>query len=259
MSFPLETLALLFVAGIAAGGISAVAGGSALISFPILIASGLPPINANATNFVTVLPANVGALLAYRNEISNHRQIAWKLGTIALVGGIAGCLALLYTSNDMFTKMVPWLILCATLLMLFGRQLNAAITRRLKQKGSPSLSIGAGLWGYVLILIFSVYGGFFGAGLGVIMLAGMTILGFSDYHDANALKNLTNSMIGLLGVAIYAVSDLISWPHALSLMAGSMIGGNVAIRLSKFLPQVWLSRFVVAFGFCLSAYYFWKA
>ena len=256
-----DTFVILFLAGIFAGGISAIAGGSALISFPILLASGLPPIIANATNFVTVLPANAGALFAYKSEIANHKRAALHLGLIGLAGGILGCGLLLITSNEIFSGMVPWLILCATLLMLLGKPLNAAINRY-NEAQSDKLNTEASKpnhWGCLLIFVFAIYGGFFGAGLGVIMLAGMTILGYANFHDANALKNLVNSLIGLLGVLIYAVSGLISWPHALCLMAGSMIGGNLAVRASKYLPQVWLSRFVVLFGFFLSAYYFWKS
>jgi len=230
---PIESGLLLFLAGILAGCISALAGGSSIITFPMLLASGLPPITANATNFLTALSGNLGAARAYSKELGKHRSAAIRLGATSMLGGLVGCILLLNSSNEFFAELVPWLLLCATLSLAFGKRISSAASKRLSLEKQDTSATGPDivLPGYVLIFAFSIYGGFFGAGLGVIMLAGLTIIGYSDYHEANALKNLTNAAIGVLGVMIYAVAGLVSWPHALILMAGSSIGGYAADRI----------------------------
>ena len=251
-----EITLLLFFAGLTGGGKSALAGGSSLITFPVLMASGLPPIVANATNFLTVLPANTSAVVAYREELGIHKGMALRLSIISLVGGAIGCTLLLFISNAFFSLLVPWLLLSATLLLAFGKRLNRAFSGYL-QNGGPTNTSKIGTVGISIIFVFSIYGGFYGGGLGVIMLAAMTLIGFSDYHKANAFKNLTNAVNGAVGVVIYSLSGLISWPHALVLIAGSSIGSFFAVRIAKNLPQIWLSRSMVLLGICLSGYYFW--
>lgn len=251
----LETIIMLVAVGVVSGAVSALAGGSALISFPVLLAVGLPPVTANATNFATVLPGNIGALAAYRSELSGHRLAAIRLCLISLAGGAIGCILLLNTSNEAFLDLVPWLLLTATLLIAFKRVINNGIAQFSRSaRGHQAIRYA----GFVLIFVFAIYGGFFGAGLGIIMLSGLMIAGYTNYHEANALKNLSNASIAALGVVIYTVNGLISWPHAIALMAGSTIGGYSAVRISRFIPQSALSNAMVIFGLVLSAYYFWR-
>lgn len=247
----LELIALLVATGLVAGGVSAIAGGSGLITFPVLLAVGLPPTVANATNFVSVTLGNVAALPAYLNELKRYQATAVKMVIAGGAGGIIGSFLLLYTSNAFFKGLVPWLIFLTTVLLAFGKPLHKLIVER-----RFSLNDSSGHLGYVLIFLVSIYGGYFGAGLGVIVLATLSIIGVSDFHEANALKNVTNAVIGILGVIIFTASDLVSWPHALSMMVGSAMGGYLGIRLARYVPSEWLSKGVVLLGVILTIYYF---
>ena len=244
---------MLFAAGFVAGGVNALAGGATLLTFPVLMAAGLPPTVANASNFVAVLPGNAAALPAYARELGNHKQEAMRLVITSLAGGALGCVLLIYSTDNFFLEIVPWLILTATLLYAFGGKINEAVTKRNQGK-----AIAAGWPGYALMFVFSIYGGYFGAGLGVITLAVLKMIGYIDFHEANALKNLTNTAVSILGVIIFAYSGLIAWPQALVMMVGAAIGGYASAYYAKRISQKLLTSAVIILGFCLSAYYFLK-
>ncbi|MEM7067566.1 MAG: sulfite exporter TauE/SafE family protein [Pseudomonadota bacterium] len=249
----IEVILMLLGAGFVAGGINALAGGSSLLTFPTLMAAGLPPTVANASNFVSVLPGNATALPAYAQEIGNNRTAAIRLTLVSLAGGAIGSVLLIYSTDNFFLDLVPWLILIATLLFAFGNKINEFV----KQYTGGRAAV-EGIPGYIMVLLFSIYGGYFGAGLGVIMLAVLKMIGYTDYHEANALKNLTNTMIGILGVIIFSFSGLISWPHALTMMAGSAIGGYTSAYYARKISQKLLTNAIIVLGFVLSAYYFLK-
>ncbi len=244
---------MLFVAGFVAGGVNAVAGGATLLTFPVLMAAGLPPTIANASNFVALLPGNAAAIPAYARELRNNRAIAARLTLMSLSGGAIGCILLIFSTDNVFLEIVPWLILAATLLYAFGGKINAFIHAR-----NGGRAVAEGLPGYLLMFVFSIYGGYFGAGLGVITLAVLKMIGFSDFHEANALKNLTNTMVTILGVFIFTFTGLISWPEALVMMAGATFGGYASAYYARQVPQKLLHSAVIFLGFCLSAYYFLK-
>jgi uncharacterized membrane protein YfcA len=249
----IEIILMLFLAGFVAGGINALAGGATLLTFPVLMAAGLPPTIANASNFVAVLPGNAAAIPAYAKELKGHKTEAYRLVVASLAGGAIGCIFLVYSTDNFFLEIVPWLILTATLLYAFGGRINEYISKRNQGK-----AIAEGWPGYFLMFLFAIYGGYFGAGLGVITLAVLKMIGYADFHEANALKNLTNTAVSLLGVGIFAVSGLIAWPHALVMMAGAAIGGYASAYYAKRIPQVLLTNTVIVLGFALSAYYFYK-
>ncbi len=253
MNLSLEIILMLFGAGFLAGGINVIAGGATLVTFPVLLAVGLPPTVANASNFVAVLPGNAAGIPAYAKEISKNRTTALRFALASMAGGAVGCVLLIYSTDNFFIKIVPWLILTATILYAFGGQINKAVSAR---NGGKSMS--QGFWTYVLIFFASIYGGYFGAGLGVIMLAVFNMIGYSDFHEANALKNLTNTVIGALGVVIFAASGLIAWSHALVMMAGAAVGGYVTVLYARRISQKFLKIAVIVLGFGLSAYYFLK-
>ena len=247
----IDLILILFVVGMIAGCVSSIAGGSGLITFPVLLSIGLPPTIANATNFVSVLMGNAAALPAYVRELGKYRGPALRMVCAGLAGGGIGSVMLLNSSDTLFLELVPWLISAATLLFALSGKIKVFVST--KKIGFATLNSPLG---YVLVFIVSIYGGYFGAGLGVILLATLSIIGFTNFHEANALKNLTNTMIGLLGVIIYAFAGLISWPHALILMTGSAVGGYFGVRLARFVPQLWLSNCIVVLGVILSIYYF---
>jgi len=249
----IDIAGLLFVVGIVAGCVSAIAGGSGLITFPVLLSIGLPPTVANATNFVPVLSANTAALPAYAQELKQLRAPAIRLMATGLVGGSIGSVLLLLSSDTFFLDLVPWLLLTATLLYATGDQLH-----RWSSKAISKQTTNISLLGYSMTFLVSIYGGYFGAGLGVVLLAVLSLIGYQVFHEANALKNLINAMIGIIGVCIYAAAGLISWPHALVMVGGSMLGGYLGIRVARFLPQRWLTNGIIALGAVLSTYYFLK-
>lgn len=248
-----ELIGLLFLIGTIGGSISAIAGGSGLITFPALLSLGLPPTVANATNFVSVLLGNLSALPAYAREIRQYRDTAIKMVVSGCLGGALGSVLLLLTNDGQFMTLVPWLILMATLLLAFGNRARDWLSH------SESPITPDSLTAYILVFIVSIYGGYFGAGLGVILLAALAFVGLKDFHEANALKNVTNSVVGILGVVIFWFNDLISWSHAIPMMLGSATGGYLGIRLAKFIPAAWLSKAVIALGFVLTVYYFLAA
>ncbi|MGI9351786.1 MAG: sulfite exporter TauE/SafE family protein [Rhizobiaceae bacterium] len=250
---PVDIILMLFCAGFVGGGINAMAGGSSLITFPVLLAAGLPPTVANASNFVAVLPANAAALPAYSGEIKKNRKMALRLIFPSLAGGAIGSVLLIYSTDTFFLEIIPWLILTATLLFAFGGTINRAIAAR-----NDGRTIAEGMTGYSLVFLFSIYGGYFGAGLGVIMLAVLRLIGYADFHEANALKNLTNTMSAFLGVIIFTFSGLIAWPQALVLMAGSVLGGYTSTLYARRISQTLLTNSIIVLGFFLSAYYFLK-
>ena len=249
----IEIILLLFIAGLVAGAINAIAGGATLFTFPVLMAAGLPPTVANASNFVAMLPGNAAAIPAYASELGeNKRETAW-LVVATLAGGAVGSTLLILSTDTFFLELVPWLILIATLIYAFGERINAQITNWVGGPGSI-----AGAPGYFLVFLFSIYGGYFGAALGIIILAVLKIMGYLDFHKANAVKNLTNTAISLLGVAIFAYGDLIAWPEALVMMAGAAVGGYSSAHFARRVPQGFLNKIVIVMGFILSAYYFLK-
>lgn len=249
----IQIVLMLFTAGVIAGGINAIAGGATLFTFPVLMAAGLPPTVANASNFVAVLPGNAAAIPAYASELRENRQAALQLVFASLAGGAIGSILLVISPDAFFLELVPWLILLATLMYTFGERINASVARWVGSSGGPIGGIG-----YFLMFVFSIYGGYFGAGLGVITLAVLKIMGYLDFHKANALKNLTNTGLGLLGVAIFSYSGLIAWPQAIVMMVGAAVGGYISAYFARRVSQTLLHNAVVILGFCLAIYYFVK-
>ncbi len=242
----IEIILMLFLAGFVAGGINALAGGATLLTFPMLMAAGLPPTIANASNFVAVLPGNAATIPAYAKELKGYKTEAYRLVAASLAGGAIGYIFLVYRTDNFFLEIVPWLILTATLLYAFGGRINEFISKRNQGK-----AIAEGWPGYFLMFLFAIYEGYFGAGLGVITLAVLKMIGYADFHEANALKNLTNTAVSLLGVGIFAYSGLIAWPHALVMMAGAAIGGYASAYYVKCLLRKAHSTSIIdQYGYC---------
>ncbi len=249
----IEILVLL-AGGMAAGGVNAIAGGATLLSFPILLSVGLPPTVANASNFVAVLPGNAAALPAYRKELKALGRQVWVFTAISLVGSAVGSGLLLASSDALFLDIIPFLIFAATIMYAFGARFNGWLARW----PEVAQAMKSGWIGKTVLFAFSIYSGYFGAGAGVIVLSVLAIMGFSNFHQANALKNFTLAAVTLLGVIIFAFGGLISWPHALVMMAGATIGGYSVASIAHKVPQAWLKNFVIAFGLFLSVYYLFR-
>ena len=260
----MDALQASLVAGGAflAGGMNAMAGGGTFFSFPALLAAGVPPVTANASNTVALWPASLSSAWAYRREVTRHKTWTALLVAISFIGGICGGLLLLAISNAAFSRLVPWLLLVATTLFAFSSQVSrlvAAFKSRIglgaakNRTGTPG-----GLGGLLFQLVVAVYGGFFGAGMGILTLAALSIQGVEDIQELNGLKNLTSAVNYTVAAATFVIAGAISWPHTLIMLATALAGGYAGASLARRLPALWLRRFVVAVGGALTVIYFAK-
>ena len=245
------TLVVLAAAGILAGVINAVAGGASFVSFPVLLWAGLNPLAANVTNMVALLPSNLAALPAYRAQLRKLGRTVWPSFWMGVAGGVAGAALLLALGEGLFASAVPWLMAAATFLFAFAPRLRAWVT-------GSAVGAGAGLGaaGMGLVFLFAIYGGYFGAGVGQIMLAALIVVGYDDFHDANALKNLTVGAISIVAVAVVIFSGQVHWAYALIMAVGSAIGGYFGGSASQMVPQIYLRWGIIAFGVILTVYFF---
>ncbi|BAL23571.1 sulfite exporter TauE/SafE family protein [Azoarcus sp. KH32C] len=249
----------ILVIGIAAamaGAMNSVAGGGTFFSFPALLAIGVPPVVANASNAVALWPASLSSAWAYRRELSRFSKGLPALSAVALVGGVAGGLLLLATQDDTFSKLIPWLLLIATV-MFAGSGRISALLNRLRDRAGQGPSHGSA-GGLLFQLIVSVYGGFFGAGMGIVMIAALAIQGHRDIHDINALKNWLSAIIYSVAVVTFVIAGAVSWPHTLVMIVTAAIGGYWGAVGARKVPATWLRRFIIGVGSVLTTYYFCK-
>lgn len=248
-------IALIGIAAFAAGAVNSVAGGGTFFSFPALLAVGVPPVVANASNSVSLWPGSLAAAWAFRRELKRFsRSLPW-LSLVAFVGGIAGGLLLLATSNAVFARLIPWLLLVATVLFAFSNEISAVVKKwKPPPAGASDHHVGPG--GYVFQLVVSIYGGFFGAGMGILMIAALAIQGFKDVHEINALKNWLSAVIYSVAVATFVIAGAVSWPHTIVMILTASLGGYWGAAIARKLPALWLRRFIIIVGSLLTLYYF---
>lgn len=250
----LSIMLLLFLSGVLAGVCNAVAGGGTFFTFPIFLSAGIPPVVANASNAVAVWPGHALAAVGYRRELREFNHGMKSSIIIAIMGGAFGALLLAYIGNRAFSMLIPFLILFATLLFGFGKSVNSWINDR-----TASVSIETP--GYVTRLfefVVAAYGGFFGAGLGIMLMGGLLMLGVHDIHANNALKNLLGAIITAISVVVLSISGLVSWPHTIFAFIGAVIGGLLGVPLARLLSDIWLRRLVISIGIFLTIHYFVK-
>ncbi|RJG01135.1 sulfite exporter TauE/SafE family protein [Noviherbaspirillum sedimenti] len=245
-------ITLVGLAAFCAGAMNSVAGGGTFFSFPALLAVGVPPVVANASNSVALWPASLSGAWAYREELARYKRYLIPLGIVSLIGGAAGGLLLLNIQDATFSRLIPWLLLFATLLFAFSGKISGWL--RGAQAGQPRNSVGA-LGGHAVV---SVYGGFFGAGMGILMLASLAIAGHDDVHEINAIKNLLSAVIYSVTVLTFVIAGAVDWPYTLLMAATAILGGYLGARFARRIPAQWLRRFIIAVGFCLTGFYFFK-
>src|SRR3989442_964084 len=227
---PFVHVAAMFIAAFFAGVVNSIAGGGTLLTFPILIWLGLDPKVANATSTVALWPGLFGGLFGYRRELENSSAILLRLGTTSVIGGAIGAWVLIWTPSPTFARFFPFLILFATLLFMA----QGTINRRLRLQ--PIVAEPKTLWwlGAMVFQFFSaIYGGYFGAGNGILMLAAMGLLGFQDINRANGIKNFLGICINSVAVVAFSISHLVSWPRALLMAVGALAGGYVGARTAR--------------------------
>ena len=246
----LLSVCLLFAAGFLSGAVNAIAGGGTFLTFGALTLAGLPPIAANATSSIAQFPGYITSTLAYFSDIKRMWRGALALAVLSAVGALAGSLLLLSLDNPSFGAMVPWLLLAATLLFAAGPWL--------KPKGSAQRAEGAGssLASLVVQFFTAVYGGFFGAGMGVMMLATLGLTEGGDYHRLNALKNLLSIVIAAVAIVVFASGGVVAWLQAAIMVPAVALGGFAGVWTARRVPQGIVRGFVVAVGLFLTVYYF---
>lgn len=236
----------LFFAAMAAGAINSVAGGGTFVAFPALLFAGVPPIAANATCTVAVWPGAVSSAYAYRNELTLHKKNIIPMLLVSLVGGGVGALTLLATPSATFEFLIPWLLLIATLLFAFSPKLSQFTTHQ----HFP-------LWlSFAMQFIIAFYGGYFGAGIGILMLALLALLGMTEIHEMNALKTVLGSAINGVAVLIFIVSGAVEWKYGVIMIVGGIAGGYLGAHYAKKLPKQRVRQIVIVIAASLTAWFF---
>lgn len=243
---------LLFAAGFVSSAVNAVAGGGTFITFGAMSLVGVPPIAANATSSVTQFPGYVTSTLAYWKDIKTFWRGALMLCAISVAGALVGALILLALDNPEFRSMVPWLLIAATALFAAGPWLKPA------RRESDRPHVGT-VTGSIVQFLTAIYGGFFGAGMGVMMLATLGLTQHGDYHRLNALKNMLAMVIAAVAILVFVLGDVVAWPQALVMLPGAALGGYAGVWLARRVPQSIMRGFVICVGLLLAVYYFTTA
>jgi uncharacterized protein len=247
-------LVLVGLAAVAGGAVNALAGGGTLITFPMLTAIGIPPVAANITNTVALCPGYLGGTFAQWQDLRGYQRQAWLLAPTGVLGGIAGGVLLLHTGEQAFRFLVPYLILFATALMAVQAPLRNWLTRRHSGQGS-------GKWSEVVVVasvfLASIYGGFFGAGLSVIVIAVLALVLEGPITRLNALKQLVALCVNSAAAVFFLFSGKIVWPAMIVMAAGALVGGHLGGQAAGRIRPGLLRGIVVAVGLVISLIYFY--
>jgi uncharacterized membrane protein YfcA len=245
-------LAGLFLAAVVAGSINSVAGGGTLISFPSLVAFGEPEIISNATNTAALWPGSVSSAIGYRKFTHVNRTLLTFLIVPSIIGGLVGAVILVVTPESLFKLVVPFLILFATILFAARN----FISRKLAMKTTEETVTRSGkVWGFFFQLFVAAYGGYFGAGIGILMLGSLSVMGLRDVHVMNAIKTPLQAIINLTAFLFFALKGLVVWPLALLMAVGAIIGGFVGARSAKHVKQNYLQVFIIAVGLIITTWF----
>jgi uncharacterized membrane protein YfcA len=256
---PLELTLVVFAAMIA-GIMNSVAGAGTLVTFPALVAAGIPPVDANATSTVALVPGAFGSMMGYRKQLDGSRLWAIGFALPSLLGGALGAWLLLVTPPDRFEAIVPYLVLGATFLFLIQRptmrwlrqlRLGAESGKQVADSPDNDLALTSkrpplSVLGYQFAV--SVYGGYFGAGVGILMLAALGFMGLSNIHRMNGLKNWGGLVMNLVAAVMFSFTSLVHWPVALAMAGGAVTGGYIGSRTAQRLPQGLVRGVIIAIG-----------
>jgi uncharacterized membrane protein YfcA len=247
--------AVAFAAAFLAGAINSVAGGGTLVSFPALIWLGLNSVTANATSTVAIWPGTVGSAWGYRRELRDAEPRFRWLIVPSLVGGITGALLLRWTLPSTFDRLVPFLILFATLLFMA----QEPVQRMLKTADAEAHKSTEWLVGALLFQLgVGIYGGYFGAGIGILMLAALSILGLNDIHEMNSLKVVFGGAINGIAAAYFIWARMVYWPDVLIMAVAAIAGGYGGAGVARKLGRTAVRRIVIAIGFGMAVSLFIK-
>jgi len=245
---------VLFFAGMLASALNSVAGGGSFISFPALLVLGIPPVNANTTNTVALWPGSIASVGAYRREFESNWQTLVPLLLVSLLGGIAGAMLLLNTPQATFARLLPFLLAMATLLLAFSRRITRVVRER--KMGSSMSPRTANALVLMLQFFIGVYGGFFGGGIGIMMLAIMSLQGMDNLHAMNGVKTLLAVVINGLAVLIFVMAGTVYWPECLVLLGGAVVGGYGGAYLAQRFDSEQVRKFIIGVGILMTVYFF---
>jgi uncharacterized membrane protein YfcA len=241
-------------AAAAAGLINAVAGGGTLLTFPTLLGFGTLPKVANATSTFALVIGTAGGVAGYRRQLAAVKPWLWRFVPPSILGGWIGAKLLDWTSEQMFSRLVPFLILFATVLFVS----QGLIKRLIGSKEAGPARAGV-IWGAVLFhFSVSVYGGYFGAGIGILMLASLGFIGLSDIHEMNALKTVLGSLINVVATIVFIHAGLVHWPKAGVMTVGALAGYFVGSHYAQRIPQARVRQIITAVGFLIAGWTFYK-
>ncbi len=246
---------LLFFMAILAGTLNSVAGGGSFFTVPTMIFVGMPPIQANATNTVALWPGSAASIGAYRHELLQVRRgLIFLLVSTSLIGSIVGALLLLHTPQEVFVRLLPYLLLLATLLFI----LSGPITKRLRMHKieEDHLSLLTIIGVSIAQFVIAIYGGYFGGGIGILMLATLALMGMENIHVMNALKALLNTAINAVASFTFIIANAVIWPQACLMIVGAIIGGYGGAYFARKIEQKWIRYFVIGAGLTMTIYFF---
>lgn len=247
-------LALLLVAAFTAGALNAVAGGGSFLTLPALVFTGVPPVVANATGTVALLPGYMAGAWGFKDDMAPPPGLSMKqVVLLSLIGGSAGAALLLFTPDATFRKVVPWLLLAATAMFAFGPQLRAWASGKNAEHAAPSVAKAA-----IGMLIVAIYGGYFNGGLGILLLALFGLLGQTQLNAMNGMKNLVSALLTAIAVVIYAVGGIVQWKQAIIMMVAATLGGYLGARVARKIPAHILRWGIVATGLVMAVLFFIK-
>jgi uncharacterized membrane protein YfcA len=268
------TSILLFFVAFVGGALNAVAGGGSFLTLPTLLWAGISPVSANATSTFAMWPASLASAVAYRGEIARARAWMWQLGAISLVGGLLGGLLLVRTSDESFIRLLPWLMLVAAATFSFG----ARITGWARSRRAPGVAVrvapgAAGtvvvapqatrisdarvpLWTLPLQLVIATYGGYFGGGMGIMMLAAMSVAGMTDMHEMNGLKTVLVIAINGVALAAFIVTGAITWGVGFVMVCGGIAGGYAGASAARRFAGRAVRTVVIVVAWTMTVYFF---
>ncbi len=259
---PWIELISLLAAACVAGVINAVAGGGTLITFPVLILFGMNPVEANATSTLSLVIGTSGSIYGFRQHLSEIRPWLASFIPVSIVGGLLGSFLLTHGSESSFVRLVPYLLLFATVLFMIQGVVRRWVAHQLVMEAPQSQPLPSGrrhlIAGMTFHLLVSVYGGYFGAGIGILMLATLGFLGFSNIHQMNTLKNLLGSLINLIAAIWFTVHGLIDWPRMAVMTVGAVAGYYIGATYSQRLSQEKVRYLITATGLIITVAMFWK-
>lgn len=242
--------------GSAGGIITALVGGASLVTYPALLTTGLAPIGAVVVNLVSLMPANLSAAWWDRSQLPRFGWGMWLMLAVSTVGAILGAWLLLITPERLFTALVPLLLGLSTLLFAYAGRL----ARWIEQRATSAAGAERDRWTITIAAMVpvSIYGGYFGAGAGVMLLAILMVVSGGDYRCANAIKNLVSGVNCLMASAVYVVQDAVAWLPVLVIMVGALVGAKVGVSMVRVVPREAMRRIVIGLGWLLTAVFAWR-